>query len=307
MRGHRRTGFTLIELLVVITIIAILIGLLLPAVQKVRAAALRLQCANNLKQVGLAIHQYRSDYGVFPPASVSTPQSHNWAPYVFPYLEQENLAKQYNWNANWNAAANATAVAIPVKILQCPATPDPTRVDHMGGRPYAVIDYAPPSIVADTLIATGLVTRPANPNGVPANDDLKVRLDDVKDGASNTVMIVEEAGRPNHWVRLGRGPDNVNPGGGNESVVNGRVNGGAWADNDNHCPLHGFTPDGLHAPGPCPINCTNNKETFSFHSGGTNSVFADGSVHFLADSISIRVYAALITRAGGEVVSAGDY
>jgi prepilin-type N-terminal cleavage/methylation domain-containing protein/prepilin-type processing-associated H-X9-DG protein len=307
MRGPRRTGFTLIELLVVIAILAILIGLLLPAVQKAREAGARLSCQNNLKQIGLALHNYHDGHGYFPPVSTTTPHNHNWVAFVLPYLEQENLARLYRQDVNWDHASNQPAVRTPVKVLLCPSAPDPGRLDHLaGGKVAAVTDYAPPATVASTLVATGLVTRPANPDGVPASNK-NVRLAEVTDGASNTVMVVEDAGRPAHWLRNGLGPPNSTPGGGNDPVTNGRVTGSGWADPANSVPLHGFTPDGLHAPGPCPINCTNNNEVFSFHRGGANAVFADGSVHFLAESVNIRVLAALVTRAGGEVVSGSDY
>src|ERR1700756_2643029 len=106
---QKRRGFTLVELLVVIAIIAILIGLLLPAVQKVREAAARAQCMNNLKQMGLALHNYHSVFGGFPPAKVTTPTTHNWTVFILPYIEQDNLYKRYNFSVNWDDAATNDA------------------------------------------------------------------------------------------------------------------------------------------------------------------------------------------------------
>ncbi len=113
--------------------------------------------------------------------------------------------------------------------------------------------------------------------------------------------MAEDVGRPQFWTSNGSGPQNNRPGGGNLSVRNGRVRGAGWADPRNPIPLHTFRQDGLRVPGPCPINCTNNNEAFSFHPGGVNAVFADGGVRFLNERIGILTYAAMITRAGGEV------
>ena len=128
---------------------------------------------------------------------------------------------------------------------------------------------------------------------------------DVRDGCSNTMLVIEDAGRPDHWITGGQqGPANTNYSGScsNHDVVNGRVNGGAWADPLGGAPVDGFDNNGLNCPGSCPFNCTNNNEAYSFHPNGINSVFADGSVHFLADTMPLLVYAALITRDNGEII-----
>jgi prepilin-type processing-associated H-X9-DG protein len=95
--------------------------------------------------------------------------------------------------------------------------------------------------------------------------------------------------------------------GGNYTVVNGRVRGAGWADTSMAIPMHGFLPDGSDTPGPCGINCTNNNETFAFHRGGVNAVFADGGVRFLSENMPMAVFAAMITRDGGEVVPADAF
>src|SRR5262245_37323780 len=119
----RLSGFTLIELLVVIAIIAVLIGLLLPAMHKVREAANRMSCQNNLKQIGLALMNYESTHKRSPPSrlQVSNSVAHSWATLILPYIEQDNLYARYNRDANW--PQNAVTV-VPVKTYSCPSTPE---------------------------------------------------------------------------------------------------------------------------------------------------------------------------------------
>jgi prepilin-type N-terminal cleavage/methylation domain-containing protein len=131
-----KKGFTLIELLVVIAIIAILIGLLLPAVQKVRSAADRMSCSNNMKQLGLAMYGFENSFGYFPASSWTTGVAargnpsgtfHSWRVFALDYIEQGSVAKQYDTSKNWFDAANVTAVSTTIKTYICPSTPDRTK------------------------------------------------------------------------------------------------------------------------------------------------------------------------------------
>jgi prepilin-type N-terminal cleavage/methylation domain-containing protein/prepilin-type processing-associated H-X9-DG protein len=321
-RRRGRGGMTLIELLVVIAIIAILIGLLLPAVQQVREAAARLKCANNLKQLGLALHLYESDHGKFPPGRVSGPfpeagvaqaVGHGWGPFILPYVEQKALADEYRWDLSNTDPANQRVVITQLKVFQCPSA-EPNRYFYGGpfaryGGKAACGDYGPTWGVDAALVHMGLIDKPADgpyfvpgwPNSIP---DLWVyrgvlapnemtRVSQILDGASSTILLAEDAGRPRLWQAGKAGPDQTVIGGPWEAFFSGFI-------------VRGSNPDGS-SPGPCAINCTNNREVYSFHPGGANAVFADGSVHFLKAGISIQVLADLVTAAGGEVVPASDY
>ena len=301
-KTRRARAFTLVELLVVIAIIGILVALLLPAVQAVREAARRISCQNNLKQIGLALHNYHDTHRGLPPARLANPWQHTWAPILLPFVEHENLHDIYQWTAHWNQPAKQPAVATSLAVLVCPSTPDRDRRDTVAaGIETAPTDYAPVSGVAPIVRTAGLIPPTADLSGVIVAGR-STRLADIRDGTSHTLMFAEDAGRPHFWTSKGRGPENNFPGAGNLAVTGGRVAGAGWADTSNGIPLHSFTYDGLHAPGPCALNCTNNNEAFSFHPAGVSAVFADGGVRMLAQEIGVPVYAALITKMGGEVV-----
>jgi len=320
VRTAWRRGFTLIELLVVIAIIAVLIGLLLPAVQKVREAAARSQCANNLKQLGLASHSYHGDHDKFPPGAVgpigpSFPQylqlkHHGLGTYLLPYLEQPALASRYRWDVSWFDPPNQQPVVnTQLTAWQCPSAQANRIMD--GSLPMvappppepfngtaACGDYAGMGVVDAGLVSAGVIAPPGGPRderghyeGVfPVNDAR--RLADIQDGSSNTILIAECAGRPHLWR-------------GRREVANVWLTGGPWASR-NLLWCRGATSDGTAFFGQCAVNCTNDREVYSFHSGGANVVFADGSTRFLRADIGIRVFAALVTRAGGEVVAGDD-
>ena len=295
-----RAGFTLVELLVVIAIIGVLVALLLPAVQAARESARRMSCQNNIRQIALAVQNYHDTLKVLPCSNVGNA---TWGVLLLPYLEQGSAHEQFQTHLAWHAPGNQQAVTFRVKTYSCPSTPAIDRMDNLtGGRQAAITDYAPVTFVNNALENMGLAG-PFADNAGALRPNTHRTLANVVDGTSMTVMFAEDAGRPLFYVSGNkRGPNNNTPGGGNLGVTNGRVRGAGWADTSNSIPLHGFTYDGLSAPGPCPFNCTNNNEAYGFHPGGIIVAMVDGSVQFLQDSMSIRVYAALCTAYGGEPV-----
>ena len=292
----------------VIAIIAILIGLLVPAVQKVRAAAAKIQCSNNLHQLGLALHNYHDTYNGFPMApynpsfswmsSYPYTKPHGWTVEVLPFLEEDNVQKGYDFNTAWSAAGNASIITSVIPSFVCPAAPGGTNPGARGiPNNRGPLDYIPFFEVhpSNTYVSP---MPPADQTGQGIlGRGVHRRIAEVTDGTSNTLLLVEDAGRNQHWV-------------------NGRLyaatlappfdEGGAWAN----CCLGGsvdyFYGWNLATNtyfGPCAVNCTNAGEIYSFHPGGANVLMGDASVRFLGQGTDIMVVVALLTRNGGEVAS----
>jgi prepilin-type processing-associated H-X9-DG protein len=273
-----------------------------------------MSCQNNLKQIGLALLNYHEAHKKFPPSQTAAAPNHNWPAFTLPYLEQDNLQRLYDFSVNWNHANNRTAVRTTVKTFICPSSPeDPQRRADAStnANAPAVSDYAALNNVAPVLInfRPELVAQtPAPWNKALMTKGNGVRMAEVLDGTSMTILITEDGGRPAHYLRGGMpGPRATTVGCGNADVANGIVSGAGWAVPASDIPLHGFQPNGLTCVGPCAINCTNNNEAYAFHVGGLNAVFGDGSVRFLSQDTNIRIFAALVTMRGREVVSSNDF
>jgi prepilin-type N-terminal cleavage/methylation domain-containing protein/prepilin-type processing-associated H-X9-DG protein len=320
----RRRGFTLIELLVVIVIIVLLIGLLVPAVQAARESARRGECTNNLKQLGLSIHNFETNYRYLPastrPPGLTTSPRISWTITLLPFIEHKELSDQYDFSKNWfddtitapKLVSNKTIVNEMLPVLVCPSGPSPTRLDGVPEvSPWvsnvgAPTDYSPTIGVDPRLVAAGLVDF-SGKGMLPKNE--KSRLADVTDGLSNTVLLAESAGRPFVYQlgkRLG-------------DLTTNHVNGGGWCRPASDFSIDGSSWDGTTFPGPCAVNCTNGEdvassmfphpfygsegtgEVYAFHPTGANVLFGDGAVRLISAKIDIRVFARLVTRDKAEV------
>jgi prepilin-type N-terminal cleavage/methylation domain-containing protein/prepilin-type processing-associated H-X9-DG protein len=314
--SSRPAGFTLIELLVVIAIIAILIALLVPAVQKVRESAARAQCQNNLKQIGLALHNFHDTNKTFPAsgwtkAGTGNPagKAHGWRTLILPFVEQQNLQKIIDFNKNWwDEPPNLTAAAIPVSFYVCPSTPPPPPVTSAVAQPpRPAMTFAMPPAPTDYEAIMGVQpsvdpalysTQPENRAVMHRNS--AIRIVEITDGTSSTIMVVECAARP----LIYRGRVKLSGPGNNQGIC--------WADSEGAFSLDGSNIDGSQQGlgpilTPRPMNATNENEPYSFHVSGCNFLFADGHVQFISESVPLLTFAALCTRARGEVLSGADF
>ena len=326
--NQRIEGFTLVELLVVIAIIGILISMLLPAVQAVREAARRTACLNNMRQLGLSLHNYESAHRAFPPSRlepdgqvIPPSQSGNsraqtafqsWTTLLLPFIEQGNLASQFDYQAAWfdaSSSENFNVISTNLAIYKCPSSPSVEGADayHCVGAAagdYGSINEVKRKVFTDILgvDAPGVAGR----IGLLAKF-VKNRISAVSDGTSNTLYVAECAGQPEVYIASGRMTMEDFGNYTDDKVVefNGTLvptDGTGWADPNCGFSINGASNDGLEKSGPRMINAINVSEAYSFHEGGANFAMADGSTHFISDSISPKTFVALCTRAGGEVV-----
>ncbi len=262
----------------------------------------------------MALHNYHDANLCFPPGRLKTAPAvgqaavdyQGWITYILPYIEQANLVRGYRVDLPYKDTVNVPVGTIHLNVLTCPSAP--------GGRDFdsgAMTDYSATNI----FITGGVTDNYADYNNMALYHNSGVlcvvlpatlagntkgnRMADITDGTSNTLLVAECAGREQHWL-------------------NGRLDAtlfttgnwtGRWINPNNHMEIRGFDlatntqgwPPGNPNP-PCAVNCTNAREVYSFHSGGANAVFADGSVHFLKSTTDLRLLRALVTIRSGEVV-----
>ncbi len=313
-RRHR-SGFSLIELLVVIAIIAVMIGLLVSAVQKVREAANRMACTNNLKELALAVHNYHDARGSFPVGfhwaadmgGGRWANGTNWWIEAFPFFDQDNVYRRWDYNDyrnNLTGGASATTAQV-IKVLLCPSDPLPDPVFYNTTTDPAY--WGPDGFYGMTSYGGNGGRRSAGGplTGVLATldgiffKDSHVRIADVTDGTANTLLLGERYHRDPEF-------DRITDGTGDGPIV--KV--GMWAfvfkTSARHLTLSPPVPINYQVP-PTAVHdqLTIHNRVCAYgsgHPGGANFAFADGSVHFLSDQTNLTTLQALSTRAGGEVV-----
>ena len=301
-------GFTIVELLTAIAILGILIALLLPALQSAREVARRVQCANNLRQMGTALHNHVDSRKTFPASgwTIASPQNPSgaylgWQAAVLVHLEQSQVAIGYDRSSHWWTDRNLLIGRIPMAVYQCPSVPiterprilvpKPPRPALQLDSPLGATDYAAIMGVRASIAPRVYLSTEATRSVMFRNS--ATRFADITDGTSHTVVVVESSARPAVF-RQARFVTNAS---------NDQGNG--WVDSEG-----GFSLDGSDASGtrlgqgpsvsPYAMNRTNENEPYSFHSGGAHFLYADGRCEFTDESIDLLIAAGLCTRSAGE-------
>ena len=327
-----RRGFSLIELLVAIGIIALLIALLIPAVQMAREAARRAQCLNNLRQIGLAFHNYHGTYQQFPPpytafrhkklqifVGIVGPEDdaniHTYGEFLLPYLDQGPLYNRINFQAPYFSpidltpmglpnytADNQSVIATPLSVMLCPSSPRPANPHSYTWTDLSVplpcrlggTDYAP----SNGVVRSSEIMRLANPALATSTDPATPSADGIltNDHPSNGLEDITDGASSTAlmWEIAGR-PDVWKSG--KKQSSSQTTAGGGWSEILNAENWFGGT-------GPCAINCSNEVENgvYSFHPGGINLLLCDGSARFLGENTSPAIFVGLVTYRGGETL-----
>lgn len=306
----RCRGFTLVELLVVIAIIGILVALLLPAIQAAREAARRTQCVNNMKQIGLAILNYETAKGVLPLAYTpnwpgrplvglcdGTPgtanpsndlQRHFILTFILPYMERQPMYDQIDFSRAWNNVRNRPVTEVDIGDYICPSAPSRP---NSASTDYTVLVDIGDEDYCEFLENAGLATTKRPLDRLPSMiQDVPIQVRKITDGISKSLMFFESAGRPEHYVK---GQLQPTP-----------VPAYRWADPE----VYGLWGN-VFDPAVCGfhevMNCENYSEIYSFHPGGANFLFGDGSVDFIPEEIETDTFISLFTAAADDI--AGDY
>ena len=331
----RRRAFTLVELLVVIAIIGVLVGLLLPAVQAAREAARRMQCSNNLKQMGLAIHNHESTYKYIPACEKDIPAAAYPTPpnpygqfatfgtlfQILPFMEQTaiynmfDVKRSYIDPVNMPPAYGTANIAgfQTITTFLCPSGPGDPPSDY--GPYFASIgldlgplilprtDYIPIKGLHRTLASCAGMAASSTDNGLLGTNDPErkphIKFGDVSDGLSNTILFGELAGRQKLYFRGKPKP-------GNSLADGGLTLNSFYGDANTARQLRGYSGADITNPGQegcSTLNVYNENGLYSFHTGGVQVAMGDGSIHFLSESVSAGVFAGLVTRDGGEQAS----
>ena len=293
---EKSRGFTLIELLVVISIIGILMALLLPAVQAAREAARKIQCANNLRQIGIALHHFHDLKGQFP-SGVKVPSRIMWSGQILPQLEQTALYDSLDLGLPWTEHPNETACATLLPVFRCPSTRAPRHIDAQG-----INRRVPSNYLACSSGITAFESGPEPTVGREEGDGVffvnsRVRFADVLDGSSSTIAVGEAV-----FVYRPSGRDHT----GTNQFIDHWYIGTREGRGNEVSESMGSTAVAINAYRKPELFVDARELSFSSnHRGGAQVVFTDGHVDFIAETISARVWSALGTRAHGDIVT--DY
>ncbi|OWK46527.1 DUF1559 domain-containing protein [Fimbriiglobus ruber] len=320
-----RAGFSRVELAIVVGMLGLVVGFVLPVVQAARADAARAQCQENLRKLGQGCLEFEKANGGFPPrrTGFQSGTKGGWGPYLLPHIGEADLAKSYSFKLDCYDPGNKAAVETQVKAFVCPASP-PNRTLTMKSQASGksenpdkdslltvnggVNDY----ITSNGLLLprggyglnTGLVDQMISNQRQAMTDDVYLPLAKITDGLGCTLLLIEQAGRPQTW-RNGKqqGKDDLF---GMTSNARGMWAGygsiafGPAARSDGNTPAHGDATD-------CSVNCNNQFGIYGFHANGANILMCDGSVRFVGDKLDGLTFALLTLRDDGRVLALDDF